>query len=211
MIDPRRGYAPYRPTLTGRSRDPALIRDERLSVVDDIDVPAIGTTKDYLAITHGEDDGLLVQLTEAAQSYYERVTGHYLARQQRRAAFDLLHHYYRIPAVPFVSLDAAEIVHDGTTQALPLDDWFARDAYPPEVLAKDGISVTHDHESVRFTYTVGYDDPADVPADTLMVLHKMISDLYEDRTTLAYTNGVPRELALTWSEMLVAHKLPYML
>lgn len=194
--------------LTPRTDTPRLLSDEQTSLTTSISLLTTADLKDYLEITHSEDDTQIDAHLATARDYFDRISGHRLDRQERQALFDRASRIYELPSKPFVSLDAVESLDEGTATSEGTSNFYVYGTDAPEVKVKRAFAWSAPLDAVRFTYTAGYTSASDVPAGVAEVLKKMVSDLYEFRTSVHQEGNVPRELVMTWKELLTPYSVP---
>jgi uncharacterized phiE125 gp8 family phage protein len=193
--------------LTNRPREPRLLSDVQVTVSTDIDVVSISELKDFLEVTHTEDDAQIQAHLNTALDFFDRVAGHRLDEQTRRATFDQDFHLYELPSKPVTSIDAVKTSYQGTETAQDASNFFLYADDPPEVRTKTGHAWNSPLDSVIIDYVCGYADANDVPSGIVEVIKKMVSDLYENRTSESQEGNVPRELAMNWKQLIT----PYMI
>lgn len=189
---------------------PILLRDERISVDTDFDPVSINAVRDYLNVAHTEDDVLIKGLISSAVGIFEDRTSHYLKDQTRRVGFDRYATRYRIPAMPVRSLTAVETVDDSTVTMETLSEWYLEETAPKEIAATDSADVSSGFDVIRFEYTAGYASATNVPRDVQIVLKKMISDMYEYRTSEGEgLNRTLDEQPMQWEDLITPLQVPY--
>lgn len=190
---------------------PTLLADEQVSVQSSFLAVGLSDVEDYLMISHSQDSSMIADLIRTAMEQFEAHTSHYLEEQTRRAVFAPRPTHIRLPAQPVSSLDKVETVDEGSATQESASDWYLMGTSPPEVRLKGSGSVSSgEWQEIRFEYTSGYSSANDVPHSIQTVLKKMVSDLYEYRTTKG--EGLNRTLSeqpFPWKDMLAPHKTPY--
>lgn len=179
-----------------------LTSDERVSVDTDITPVSTDDLKAYLVIEHSDDDALLEALLDTAVAEFEARTNHYLDEQTRAATYDGVTDSFRIPAKPFGSLAKVESLDEGAATDEGASNFYVAGTEPAEVRIKRGTSFEHPLQEIKITYTCGYSSASAVPAQVVMILKKMVADLYEFRTSVHQDGQIPRELPMQWKEML---------
>lgn len=184
-----------------------LLSDERVSTDTSFDVVSTTDLKDYLEIGHSDDDTQIEAHRATAEDYFERITGHALNEQTRESEFSRTDRLFELPVYPVRSLDAVETEDEGDTDSMDKSGFYLRGRQPTKVVKKDATAWNSPADLVRITYTAGYTSVDDVPAGVVESIKKMVSDLYEFRTSLTQEGNVPRELTLSWKQLLTPYRI----
>lgn len=193
--------------LTRKETNPRLRSDRRASTETSISVLSLSDVKDYLEVTHSEDDSQIEDHLSTARDFFGRISGHRIDEQTREATFDRAARLYEIPSRPVNSLTKFESLDEGTATEHDVSNIYTYGSEAPEVHVKRAFAFSAPLDAVRITYTAGYPSASDVPNGIGEVLKKMVSDLYEFRTSVHQTSNVPRELVLQWKDLLTPYSI----
>jgi len=162
--------------------------------------------KSQLNLTHSQDDVYLEGLARSAISYFERVTSHYLRKQQRKTTFDGIKRQVEVPAVPWQSLDAVAFNDEGNIEQLPTDEFFVEEGTLNVVTAKSAATLPN-ADTMKVTYTAGYADPNSVPDGPAHAIKMIIADLYEHRTSTPITGQTLEEAPFNADRLIAPFKV----
>lgn len=165
------------------------IADDRLSIEAEEHTfysHFLDASKQQLNLSHGQDDSYIVGVVQSAISYFERVTSHYLRKQQRTTTFNGISRQVQVPAVPWVSLDKVEVNDEGTLKEVPTTQFFVEQGTLNVVTSKTDTDLPHG-DTMKVTYTAGYNGPADIPHGPVHAIKMIVADLYEHRTSTPIT------------------------
>lgn len=187
--------------LTRKRSAPRLLSDDLVSTDTEVSVLSLSALKDYLEVTHSEDDEQIEGHLATARDLFGRLSGHRINEETRRALFDRASEVYEMPSRPVNAVTGFEKLDEGTATALDIDHVYTYGTDAPEVRTKRAFAFSGPLDAVRFEYTAGYTSPSEVPDGIVEVLKKMVSDLYEFRTSVHQEGNIPRELVMTWKEI----------
>lgn len=193
--------------LTNQKRPPRLLSDEQESVSADFTLVSLSEMKSFLEVTHSEDDDQIRSHYKTALDWFQRITGHRIHEQTRRVRYDRAAARYELPSKPASSISDVKSSYEGDLSDEDVGQFFLYESEPPEVRVKSGQSWTHPLDFVQFDYVTGYAEKGDVPEGIGEIVRKMVSDLYEFRTSVQLEGNVPRELTITWKEMLTPYSI----
>ena len=193
--------------LTEKKSSPVLISDEHQTTVTSLTVVSTSDLKDYLEVTHSEDDTQIDSHLLTAIDWFERITGHMVNEQTRKAIFDRESNEFELPSMPVSSIDSVDASEEGTKTSQTISNFYLYGSSPPCVRVKDTHSWGHPLDSVEITYTAGYSDVGDVPPGVKEMLKKMVADLYESRSSITEESGTPSELPMNWKSMLFPYSV----
>jgi uncharacterized phiE125 gp8 family phage protein len=162
--------------------------------------------KSQLNLAHDQDDNYLNGLARSAILYFERVTSHYLRKQQRKTTFDGIKRQVEVPAVPWQSLDAVEFNDEGDIEQLSTDKFFVEEGTLNVVTAKSAATLPN-ADTMKVQYTVGYDEPEDVPDGPAHAIKMIIADLYEHRTSTPITGQTLEEAPFNADRLIAPFKV----
>lgn len=197
-------------TTKRRSDHPRLLFDRHLDTYAETKALRLKDAKDHLNVRHSDDDALIQSQINAVEDLFERVTGHCLDDQSRRAQFDRVNHRVRLPKTPVQEIEAIEVMYQGSVKkSLTLSNFFLYSADPYEVRSTSTVSWPHPNDAYRIEYRAGYTDDENVPDGIREVLRKMVADLYTYRTTIDVgKTGTADELPADWRTIITPYVLP---
>lgn len=173
------------------------------------DAVTLSDVKDYLRLTHTEDDHSLSQLITVATSYFEQTYNMALIRQrvtiwldhwpigrqsawwsgqQSGAVADILggQRQFILPIRPALDLiEVAMITREDHKNMVPLTDFRLSGSLEPRLILKDGMnwpSVERESDGMSIEYDAGFgDDHTAIPLLIQYGLLEMIAHLYTHR------------------------------
>ena len=185
--------------------------------VTEPDSPVISTAeaKLHLRIDHSDEDTLIDRIVEAATNQCEEYQGRAYVTQEFRLTvprFPFYGRIIRLPRPPLQSVTSIEYLDvNGDVQTLDASMYRVNtDGLPGQVIIKDGESwpnTVYAPDAVRITYTAGYGEPADVPADYRSAILLMVGHLYENREVVTVGSGPTFKLSLSLEWMLSKNKV----
>ena len=191
----------------GHHRDPVYrLSDELVERLETFTAPSLKTTKKHLNIGHDQDDSHIQNLTVAAVEYFERVTGHYIQKQQREVTFSRRSRTAEVVSTPWQSLDSAVVLDKGEERDVDVSDLIVDPGPPVIVRVKDNTTLPVG-ERMRFTYTVGYDEQENVPEGIRQAIRLMVADLYEYRTSAPITGQTLEDTPFDFDALVAPYKV----
>lgn len=194
--------------LTRRPTRPILLDDALKTLTGATDVLSTADAKDYLNVTHTDDDALIGAMINTAKDFFTRSTGHRLDDEIRTAVYDKTADVFDLPAFPVRSISAVRTLDEDSSESMTASDFYLRGNAPVRVHMLDTKTWNTPADGVEIDYVCGYDSVGDVPDGIAEVLKKMVSDLYEFRSSVTVNAGeVPRKLPMEWSMLVSPYRL----
>lgn len=151
--------------------------------------------KNYLRVTHDEDDGLLQSMIDAAYEALERYTG----RTFMQTTYQLLltwresFHDIYLPRPPHISVTSVEVAdEDDTFSTVDSTNYAAVGTDPMRIPKRNngwiedatGNTIDNSEQALRITYVAGYGDtPDELPALIREAIKLYVRSLYDGDDT----------------------------
>ena len=155
---------------------------------------SVDVMKDHLRVMHGDEDGYIGDLIDAAVAYldgYKGVLGRAIMRQTWVAMISGFPSRVNLRMAPFNSLDKVEYLDAANAlQTLDSNAYYVINSEPAEVYFTGSLpGVTDRPDAVRLEFTVGSDS---APADVVHLIKLMVAHWYENREPVSVGGVVAR-------------------
>jgi uncharacterized phiE125 gp8 family phage protein len=175
-------------------------RDVEKSLITEHQFPSLEDIKDQLSIGHSQDDTHLSSLRDAIVDYFQRVTGHHIHEAEREVTFDGVKRKYRIPRTPWDTLVSVTVSDEGTDESVDTADFFVSPGPPVTVELKSDKSIPSG-DRTRIKYEIGYADEESIPPGIEQALKVMITDVYENRTSVPISAQTLEAVPFDWEAL----------
>ena len=153
---------------------------------------SLAEAKLHSNVEHGNDDGLLFGLIDAAVAYSEHYTGLKLMDQVWTAYLDC---FESTMELPFKPIQSVVVKYDnGSEQILSTNDYYLDDkSYPGTIEMINWPEVDSAPNSVRIEVTCGETEQESVSGAVKSAIFMLVSHMYENReaSTTPQMNALP--------------------
>lgn len=147
----------------------------------------INEAKAHLNVLSSEDDIMVQFLIEVATAQAEDITSRQLLSAVYELSMDILPERFELKKPPLISVDKIEYIPDGSESYMLLDPslYIVDDTVEPAVIIKhrdaNYPAISWMPNSVRVTFTAGYENAASVPKPIKQWMLIRIATLFEHR------------------------------
>jgi len=174
----------------------------------------LGTAKAHLRVEHSDEDGLILDLIDAAAAHVEQRTGRALVQRGLRLTLDRFDTVIRLPMPPLVQVDEIRYLDtDGVQQVLAASGYLvdiastpARITVAPDADWPDTQAVTG---AVEIDYQAGYGNADAVPLPIKQAILLLLGHWYENREAVI-TGPITSELPLAVDSLLAPYRVWYL-